>query len=274
MPLLLTSLFAGGAGAAAPASPDPDAGFAWTERLLYHFRTTSDVFADSAGSLPAQDNDPVALWGNQGAAEDAVQSSAANRPLFRTGGLGGHPWIDCDQGLQQFFEDLAFTQPSGFTALDPYTVFVVTDQVDNTVFPAVIGSSAAVGGKVGFYFRTETDKQVHFFKSALRSGTVIHPQVIMGAVGRNAAGDTSNDYTRFWIRQNGTNIFSESSQTSNATSTAIASTEFLRCTGITETGGYFQGRLYEVLLYQGTLDDPTTFAVESFLAEKYGLALA
>lgn len=274
MPFLLTSVFAAGAGSAAPGSPDPDAAFAWTGGLLYHFRTTSAVFSDTAGTTPAQDNDAVALWGNQGSAEDAVQSSAANRPLFRTGGLNGHPWLDCTQAAQQFFEDLAFSQPSGFTAIDPFTVFAVTDQVDLNVFPAVTGSPASVGGKVALYFRAEAAKQIHFFKAALRSGNVVNPQIIMGAAGRSADGGTSNEYARFWVRQNGTDIFNQSTQTTNAVSTAIASTQFLRCTGIAETGGYFQGRLYEFLLYQGTLDDATTFAIEAFLAEKYAIAVA
>jgi hypothetical protein len=36
-------------------------------------------------------------------------------------------------------------------------------------------------------------------------------------------------------------------------------------------GGYFHGHLYELLLYEGTLDDETTFAIEDWLAARYGL---
>jgi hypothetical protein len=62
-----------------------------------------------------------------------------------------------------------------------------------------------------------------------------------------------------------------SSQGSNLVSTAIAATQFLRATGLA-TGGYFHGRLYKFLLYDGTLDNETTFAIEDWLVARYGLA--
>ena len=62
-----------------------------------------------------------------------------------------------------------------------------------------------------------------------------------------------------------------SSQGSNLVRTAIAATQFLRSTGLA-TGGYFHGHLYEFLLYDGTLDAETTFAIEDWLATRYGLS--
>lgn len=274
MPLLFTTLFTAGSGSLAPGAPDPDAGFAWTANLLYHFRASSGVFSDTAGTVPAGDGDPVAHWGNQGSSEDAQQSTAARRPLFRIGGLNGRPYLACDQSQQQFFEDLAFTQPSGFTAIDPFTVFLVSDTVVPASYPAVLGAPAANGGKVGFYFRPPAGEQIHFVKSQVRIGTVANPQIVMATIGRNAAGTTSTPAVRLWVRQNGADIFNLSQQTSNLPSTAIAATQFLRSTGIAETGGYFDGRIYEVLLYQGTLDNATTFAIEAFLGAKYAINLA
>jgi hypothetical protein len=93
----------------------------------------------------------------------------------------------------------------------------------------------------------------------------------MAAAGRNAVGTTSSPYARFWLRQNRVGVWEVSSQASNLVSTAIAATQFLRSTGLT-TSGYFHGHLYEFLLYDGTLDDETTFAIEDWLAERYGLA--
>jgi len=92
----------------------------------------------------------------------------------------------------------------------------------------------------------------------------------MAAAGRNAAGATSSANTRFWLRQNRIGLWEATSQSSNLSSTAIATTQFLRSTGLS-TNGYFHGHLYEFLLYDGTLDDETTFAVEDWLAERYGL---
>jgi hypothetical protein len=270
MPLIFSSLFAKGVAPSPPPSQDVEAGFVWTQNLLYHFRSTSGVFSDAAGAAIAQPGDPVARWANQGLREDALQSSPARRPILRSGGLGGLPYLACAQDQQQFFEDLAFTQPSGLSSIDPFTVFAVTDAIDPAWFPAILGSSASNGGKVGFYFRPPAGEQIHFVKSQIRVGNVADPQIVMAAIGRNAAGVTSTPAVRLWLRQNGINVWDADFQSSNLVSTAIAATQFLRNTSLTPDG-FFHGRLYEFLLYGGTLDNQTTFAVEDFLADKYGI---
>jgi hypothetical protein len=271
MPLLFSSLFTVGSGLLSPGI-SPDAGFAWTDSLLYHFRSTSDLFSDLAGTMPAHANDPVARWGNQGSSEDAVQTTAARRPILRSGGLNGLPYLECEHALQQFFEDLAFSQPSSTSNINPFTVFVVTDVVSPDDFYAILGSPATNGGKVALYFRPQAGQQIHFVKSQVRVGDVANPQIIMATVGRNAAGTTSSPHTRLWVRQNGANLWDADSQTSSLTSTAITSTQFLRNSGLSNNG-HLDGRLYEFLLYEGTLDNDTTFAVEGFLASKYGIGL-
>jgi hypothetical protein len=225
------------------------------------------VHKDDAAT-PAAHGDGVARWINLGAAEDALQPNAARRPTLRTGGLAGRPYLACDRALEQHFADLAFTQPSGVTTLDPFTVFAVTglDQL-----PALLGSPASNGGKVAFWFRDPAGLQIHWVKSQIRSGDVANPQLLMAAAGRNAAGTTTSAYARYWLRQNRAGVWEVSSQGSNLVSTAIAATQFLRATGLA-TGGYFHGHLYEFLLYDGTLDDETTFAIEDGLATRYGFA--
>lgn len=265
MTLLFTSLFASGT---LPAPPEPE--FVWTTNLLYRLSASEGVQSDDEGS-PANDGDPVARWLNLGSAEDAIQTTPARRPVYRTGGLNGRPYIACDRVLQQHFEDLAFSQPSGLTNLSPFTVFAVTDEVAALdQFPSILGSPATNGGKVGFYFRDPESGQIHWIKSQIRVGNLANPQLIMAAAGRNAAGTTSSPNTRFWVRQNRSGLWETTSQSSNLVSTAIASTQFLRSTGLS-SGGFFHGRLYEFLLYQGTLDNSTTFAVEDWLSARYAI---
>lgn len=267
MPLLFTSLIATGEGGAAPEPP-----FTWTTNLLYRFSASDEVFADSAGLVPAANLDPVARWGNQGTGNDAVQGTAARRPIFRTGGINGRPYLACTNSLQQHFEDLPFTQPAGIAAYAPYTVFAVTSGVTNLgQFPALWGSPAPLGGKAGIYFRAEAGKQHHLFTSGIRVGTVANPQILMGAWGRNAAGN-SGQFTYKWVRQNRVNIFSAANESTNADSTALTAAQFLRCTGLTGSGvGYFEGQLYELLLYTGTLSNTVTFAIEDWLATRYAI---
>jgi hypothetical protein len=269
MTLLFTTLFSSGAMAAPPLPPEPP--FVWTTNLLYRFSASEGAASDDERS-PASDGDPVARWLNLGSAEDAVQTTPARQPVYRTGGLNGRPYIACDRALEQHFEDLAFSQPSGFSNFNPFTVFVVTDAIGELdQFPAILGSPASNGGKMGFYFRDPEGGQIHWIKSQIRVGNVASPQLIMAAAGRNAAGTTSSGHVRYWVRQNRAGLWEAASQTSNLVSTAIASTQFLRSTGVS-TGGLFHGRLYEFLFYEGTLDDAATFAIEDWLMARYAIA--
>jgi hypothetical protein len=245
--------------------------FLWTTNLLYRFDASAGVFSDDAGT-PAVNNDTVQVWENLGSAEDAVQNTSARRPTYKTGGINGRPYLDCNNTTQQFFQDLAFSQPSGLTTLSPFTVFVVTDAVGNlSQTPAILGSTVSTGGKVRFYFGATSGQQVTWIKEQIKVGNVANPQVMMGTNGRNAEGTTSATGSRLWLRQNRSGLWEEVSQASNLSSTAISTTQFLRNTGLT-SGGYFHGHLYEFLLYAGTLDNATTFAIEDFLSARYGIA--
>ncbi len=92
----------------------------------------------------------------------------------------------------------------------------------------------------------------------------------MAAAGGTAAGTTSAPYARCCLRQNRAGLWETTSQSNNLSSTAIATTQFLRPTGLS-TNGYFHGHLCEFLLDDGTVDDETTFTIEDWLATRYGL---
>lgn len=240
--------------------------------IFFHFAADHEAFKDTAGTEPCENDDLVALWGNQGIDHDAIQNTEANRPVFKTGGLNGKPYLQCEHSEQQFFEDLDFTQPSGLTSINPFTVFIITDNVDSlSNFPSILGSPESPdSGKVGFYFRLPVDEQIHFAKSQIKIGNIINPQLIMAVIGRNAEGTTSSPYARLWIRQNKIGIFTANANSSNLNSSEITSTQFLRSTGLSGDG-YFDGHLYEFILIDGTLTDEETFAIEAYLNEKYDL---
>jgi hypothetical protein len=185
----------------------PLAPFHVTANLRYRFSASEGVHKAYAAT-PAANGDGVARWLNLGSAEDALQPVAARRPTYHTGGLWGRPYLACDRALVQHFADLAFTQPSGVTTLDPFTVFAVTDAVaDLEQLPALLGSPASNGGKVSFWFRDPAGLQIHWVKSQIRSGDVANPQLLMAAAGRNAAGTTASPYARFWLPQNRTGVW-------------------------------------------------------------------
>ncbi|MGS4948038.1 hypothetical protein ACVDG3_21425, partial [Meridianimarinicoccus sp. RP-17] len=126
MALLFTSLLGAGDIGTAPTPPEPP--FTWTDGLAFRFDAGDGVFG-ADGVTPAADGDPVARWRNLGTGADAVQGDPARRPVFRSGGSAGRPYIACHHDQNQHFEDLAFAQPAGFLSLAPFTVFAVTDAV-------------------------------------------------------------------------------------------------------------------------------------------------
>lgn len=243
----------------------------WTppasDKLLYWLRSDAGVL--NPNGQAAADGEKVATWLSGGTKGAVIQSVDANRLTYRTDGLNGKPYLLGDAAAQTFFEDIDFTQPSGITNVNPFTVFVVTRNVDVAGFPAILGSLATNGGKVGFYFRPTANEQVHFTNADMRKGNYQNPSLIMGAKGRSKSGETS-PYSRYWLRQKEADLYAGGLMTTNNVSTAITSTQFLRCTSLSGGDGYFNGEIYEFLLYEGTLNDADTYAIEEHLALKYG----
>ena len=254
-------------------SDDPTPG--WTppasDKLLYWLRADEGVL--NGDGQPAADGEKVATWQSGGIKGPAIQSADANRLTYRTDGLNGKPYLLGNAAAQTFFEDIALTQPSGITDVAPFTVFVVTRNVNVAGFPAILGSLATNGGKVGFYFRATANEQMHFTNEGMRKGNYQSPSLIMGAKGRSKSGGTSSPFSRYWLRQNEVDLYAGELMSDNNNSSAITSTQFLRCS-VLSTGGYFNGEIYEFLLYEGTLNDADTFAIEEHLAVKYGTRTA
>lgn len=240
-------------------------------QLIYWLRADNGVL--NGDGQPAADGEKVGTWQSGGTKGPVIQSVEANRLTYRTDGLNGKPYLLGNAAAQTFFEDIDLTQPSGITNVAPFTVFVVTRNIDVAGFPAILGSLARNGGKVGFYFRPTANEQVHFTNAGVRKGNYQNPSLIMGAKGRNKAGNTNTPYGRYWLRQNEVDLFAVSLIGDNNDSAAITSTQFLRSSTIS-TGGCFNGEIYEFLLYEGTLNDADTYAVEEHLAVKYGTRTA
>jgi hypothetical protein len=241
-----------------------------TANLLYRFDASREVFEDTAGTIPARAWQPVALWGNSGGnQEDAQQPTLARRPVLGVDPVTGQRFIRAQHSLQQHFNDLlGMPQPSGLGVQFARTFFIVTRQIGNLAnFPAIFGSTAANGGKVGIYFRSEATKQIHYYKAPLRIGTAITnaPQILTVVV----ASESTN---RFALRQNGITLF-DAVQTSNEDDpAAVTSTQFLRSTAIT-TGGFFDGDICEILAYSGQFAPANRAVVEQYLAAKWNIAI-
>lgn len=248
--------------------------FVWHDQLAFRFEGNTGLYA--ADDEIVGNGGLVRYWQNLADPDDedpffATQDTQARRPQWFANGRGGNGFIRCQFAQQQFFADLPLTQPAGATAADinPYTVFAVVDQVRLENFSVLLGSTVTNGGKAGLYFRPDRDANIHLGKN-FRLGNIVNPMVYFGTFGRSASGLTSSPATRMWHRVNGYNLFTDDFQDTGVVAAEISSTQFLRSTGL-ETGGYFDGHLYEFLFYQSTLTDESIFAIENYLLMKYAI---
>lgn len=239
-----------------------------THNITYWFAADHGVYADADKLVPCRDGQLVRRWDNLGTNEDAEQPTFANRPIFRTGGAGGRPYIEARAGMQQYFNDLAISMPSGFTAYGTYhtTAFVVEIN-DLSLFPFLLGSTVSDGGKVGVYFRPTTNEQFHYHKAQWRADNLrVGPNAVVFMAGTPSVGD-------FRRNINGTYTVGPNS-TSNANSTAISATQFLRCTGSgAGNNGYFDGKLYEIITWASStgFTEANIEVMNAYLRTKYGI---
>lgn len=231
-------------------------------RRLLHFDASVGVFSDVAGTTPCADGDPVALWSNpDGQLGDAKQTSASNRPTFKTGGQNGLPYIKGESSLSQYFEDFAYVEPSGFTALTGKVIFAVLDNVNTTINHALFGAPQSSGSKNGLFFRPTDTEHIQFFKSGWRYGSFQTNPFLLTV---NLLKWDQPDF-----RINGQSLGASNSGTFSSEPTSL---EFLRCTGLSGEGGaYFDGHLYELIFYTGGLPVAKVNEIEAHLMTKYAL---
>lgn len=248
--------------------------FIWHDQLAYRFEGNTGLLA--AADTPCANGGLVRFWENIADPEAdpkvyVEQPTQARRPQWFSNGRGGNGFIRCRFSQQQHFNDLPITQPAGTGAgdINPYTVFAVVDQVRLANFPALLGSTATNGGKMGLYFRPFRDQNIHLGKN-FRVGNIVFPMVYFGTFGRSASGLTTSPAGRLWHRVNGFNVFADDFQSTGVTTTEITSTQFLRNTAL-DSDGFFDGHLYEFLFYNGVLSNETIFAIENYLLTKYAI---
>lgn len=259
------------------AAPDPlPTDLPLASSIAYWFASEFDVFTDASGTIPAADGDPVYVWGNQSGhatyTEDAIQSTLANRPTFRTGGANGKPYLECNAATPQFFEDLAqWTYPTGTTAMGSWLNFAFVAEWPSgiSVYQPIFGSTPVNGGKAGLFLTSGATPRIRIIKNGNLGG--VHYSGKTNAIVTNA--DATNG-ARAWANINGYQP-ARFGDLSNAVSTAISGVQFLRCTGISAASGqYFDGRIYEVIAWNtnSLLNATTREEVNAYFRSKYNIA--
>lgn len=237
--------------------------------LRYWFSSDGEAFSDEAGTVPVADTEGVAYWKNKGLATDhGVQPNAANRPIFREGGLNGKPYLDCLSTAPHWFNDLIEgSQPTGIISWNPYTVFVVADQVPTDISAKFIfgASNDSAYTKVSVFFDAPGGvqnfgwyKSQVFFPVPNNGGA----NVLVGV--KTAAGAGT------FKRASQVEAPVEFAQNTNARSTAVNGMRFLRHG--TTPGLHFHGRIYEIIYYNKQLSDQQIITIRDALASKYAIS--
>lgn len=222
------------------------------------------VFTDlvlwlEADSLSLSDNDPVALWDDQGTfGNDVVQASGGQQPLFKSTILNGLPVIRFDGS-----DDTLVRAGSTDFAFKNATIFVIRNNAGND--PAI---SIAIPGSVGEEFLFLFNDAFHHSSS--------------GSFTRRTHQTTPGGYflqtTKFGESENDLDVWID----------GVASTDSLASSGspgpfiVTNRDVYLAFRnevvpnfgamdIAAVLVYKSLLSDVNRQTVETYLMDKYGL---
>lgn len=262
---MITGIVAGftKAGEALPILPQPDS-------MQYWFAADRHVYSD-AGSTSASAGDPVQQWNNLGTNDDAIQPTPANRPTFRTDGINGRPYLECNSSVKQYFAPLAgMAQPSGFSGVNDFTVLAVIDQatLNGQSYNPITGFSGSFSGlyKNEFGLKTSAVNGDRFYFGRADTGAlnrvvpnpgganVIMGQKRAGNVGNWGEGSQSLNYTTFY-------------SASNRINAAVSTTEFLK-----SGSQYFHGHIYEFIYWSYSLAEAEANDVLGYLRDKYALS--
>jgi len=234
-----------GSPATGGASPDPLV-FPSGANITHWFRASEGVFSD-AGSTPAVNDDPVQKWANIIAAtgEDADQAVLANRPIFKTGGQNGQPYMDCPDTDERFFEDLAISHNGGITSIPVgfrTFAFVIGNWNAAATHNPLTGGTGAAGGKFDTHLLPSAG-QIRNFKPQFTFSGIADPMIVVCSVESASA-------SRIVI--NGT--YTRISNATNPSSSDPTSLQFLRNTWTSLSSNFFDGRMYEFIIWgSGTL---------------------
>lgn len=249
------------AAAAAPFTPADITGLV----LWLDAQDTATLYQDSAKTTPAAaDNDPIGAWADKsGNGKDATQASTANKPTLKLAVQNSRPVLRFDGGDYLSADALA----SGFAISNPPITMGIVANVSNTEsYRALVlfGADGSSYSLIGLY----------------ASNTAKWRCVARGPTVREIVGGTANaTYSIVVGRSSGTvgQLFVNGAQVG-------ADTDFTANPALTNfkvgvwkysaSQDYHMGDIAEIVIYNRALSMAERGALESYLAAKWGIALA
>ncbi|USM11576.1 tail-related protein [Citromicrobium phage vB_CbaS-RXM] len=231
------------------------------DNIQFWFAADHLIYSDEAATTAAKNGDPVAVWGNNGAnAQNATQPVLESRPIFRTGGAGGRPYLELPEGEGRFFQDLAMDYPSGVSNFGGWqAVAAVVD------CPVSGGRSFLMGAPYSSYTKADlyiepSNQTVRWGKGEWAQGGIDNTKPDHFLLSHNAACDNRSSVNA--------TTYTRINNCTNAGSSGGASTSFLRKPGV----GFFTGRIYEMIVWRYTFFGGGEHAtIANYFKNKYGL---
>ncbi len=229
--------------------------------IFMWYKSDQLVYKDS--NTLAINNDPVQLWLDQTInTYDAEQNTLANRPVYKTGGINGLPYIEFTGGSSQYFNVSSLVGNN----MD-LSVIVVHDAVNSggaTDNEVLVSFTNGGGGTFGFY---HIDNEIGFLDSvAIRDGST-YTKFATAQSGLQA-------YTYKFVNDaNGKAFWLDGVSTGTPVSASGVSSVNNATIGAHHTGsaGYYNGRIYEIIVYNNNLSPADLTNLHNYLIAKYSL---
>lgn len=222
------------------------------------------LWYDANAITGLSDTDPIATWPDEsGNGNDATQSTAADKPLYRTNQINGLPAVEFD-GTSDYFS-VAGLFGGSETAAEMFIVVKLDADPPATTTKTGSWNLAGNGGVTSFP-RTAGDIRDSFCSTALK--VVGNPTPSLTAWRLYNAASAAGDWK---ARLDGTQIFSTATNTFTITALGPGlslgrwfSTSF----------SYLDGMIAEVLVFDHVLSAGDRDVVEAYIADKYALTIA
>jgi len=219
-----------------------------------------------ATDAEASDNEAVKTWQDKsGNANHAVQSTVTNQPVRRAAEVNGLDALDLD-GSNDFMEGTSDMTPR---QTDEKTIFVVSkfDALANMVIFSPYNLSAPSGARGSLFYNTSVG-----LGYAVVGGYESSTDETIG---------TTNPNIHTYSQSGSGNLFDVMTQwedgveltRTNGADIALADATGGYAVGYWNSSQYFNGRMCEIIIYDTELSTADREAVETYLADKWGITL-
>ncbi len=246
----------------------PEPGFDQTGVLLW-LKSWDGVFTDEF-TTPAVNNDAVqTITNHAGGSFEFRQTVLANKPIYRTGGEAGLPYIEFESDKAHYLEDIALAMASGLSTLPAGRTGILADvNIKNGVASPIMGDIANYKNNIGF---------IAWPNRWIRAASVVWTDVpdvrFSGPLSFGMCWNYSGSHYRtIHISNDYGHRYGAASGGITIASAAVTSTQLFRGVEISASESLnttFKGKVYEWIYMQSEDFDNSFTQVQAYYIQQY-----